>query len=811
MIALKWIKRCLVFLILGVLLFVLGRWGFSSSFKRLPIDEASMYNRVQELSKPIYDGKLSGTKGNTLSTEYIAAQFKELGILPGGKNETYFQSFSLMVPIIDTEPEFILFNQKMEKIKSFVMYEDYVALPGYNGGKIDYQGELLLVGTNLLRIDPTIIKDRIIVIDADRINIDRIQYVLDHGGKGLLISADSKTYGQAQLLEQQKNLSIQGKTGKSIFVGYISHDLNLSLIEQSKLEENTYDSVLGVIKNCSIKVTIDYPIMDSKNVFAVIPGNSKSDRILMLSANIDGLGKSIKDGYFQSANQSSSGISVLLELGRILKEQNIQGYKTVVLVGWNGSKEDEAGVAYYVNHPLYPLDKTTVIHIDRVGLITRDGIGLVSENMISAILKDKVLNYGLDKGLNVTKSGGDHSVIKQFVNKGVPALLVFDGSPPGSGTLDYSEAIQPEALKNTASLLLSYLEKEVYHTFEYDYLTTFEKSLILTLLCLILMNILIEYVYKNYQGKKIGGLSIESLYFKLPILIFRKYFIYLLSFLAVIFLLAFLVHLNGAMNIMNINGEWTTNFSLYLAVKKTLLYLRSIFDISNYKMYTDISTLKVIASSSMLSIKLIGGALLLSFIIGVFSGMVESFAAKKNHLSSIGMIVFFSIPDVLIVLLGVLSYTWIAIHLPNIKNLLPLKEYILPLISLSIIPTVYISRMTYVTVMEELSKDYVKAAKALGYSKFHIYQKDILPAVLFKTIDSLPTIMTMLLSNMIIIEYLFNYNGIVYYLLYLYKSHDLYRFVPMALTLALIYIIFVVGIKMIGKIINPLRKEVKNR
>ena len=83
-----------------------------------------------------------------------------------------------------------------------------------------------------------------------------------------------------------------------------------------------------------------------------------------------------------------------------------------------------------------------------------------------------------------------------------------------------------------------------------------------------------------------------------------------------------------------------------------------------------------------------------------------------------------------------------------------------------------------------------------------------MPAIIFKTIDSIPTILTMLFSNMIIVEYLFNYNGIVYYLLYLYNRHDVYRFVPLALSLGAIYLAITGLSFLIAKWVNPLKQEV---
>ncbi len=57
------------------------------------------------------------------------------------------------------------------------MYQDYVALPSFDGGGVDYNGDLLLVGTNLLRIDPALLEGKMAVIEGDVINPKWINYV----------------------------------------------------------------------------------------------------------------------------------------------------------------------------------------------------------------------------------------------------------------------------------------------------------------------------------------------------------------------------------------------------------------------------------------------------------------------------------------------------------------------------------------------------------------------------------------------------------------------------------------------------------
>ena len=154
--------------------------------------------------------------------------------------------------------------------------------------------------------------------------------------------------------------------------------------------------------------------------------------------------------------------------------------------------------------------------------------------------------------------------------------------------------------------------------------------------------------------------------------------------------------------------------------------------------------------------------------------------------------------------------TYISKNFPNVKEVIKLDEFILPLITLSILPTIYISRITFITIEDETKKEYVKSAKAKGFSRIRIFAGELFPAVIFKIADSLPGIMAMILSNMIVVEYLFNYTGVVYYLLYFFKKQDINGFIALSLVLGTIFIVLTWGIKFIAKIINPLRKEEKN-
>ncbi|WP_432402402.1 ABC transporter permease subunit [Wukongibacter sp. M2B1] len=129
------------------------------------------------------------------------------------------------------------------------------------------------------------------------------------------------------------------------------------------------------------------------------------------------------------------------------------------------------------------------------------------------------------------------------------------------------------------------------------------------------------------------------------------------------------------------------------------------------------------------------------------------------------------------------------------------------MLTLSIIPTVYISRITFIVVQEEIKKAYILTAKSKGVSKSDIFIKHIFPGVVFKVMDSMPTLITIIISNLIVVEYLLNYKGILYNLYRFYEVHDVTSFIGFSLALGLIYIAFVILSRLISKLINPIKRE----
>ncbi|WP_289116603.1 ABC transporter permease [uncultured Idiomarina sp.] len=89
-----------------------------------------------------------------------------------------------------------------------------------------------------------------------------------------------------------------------------------------------------------------------------------------------------------------------------------------------------------------------------------------------------------------------------------------------------------------------------------------------------------------------------------------------------------------------------------------------------------------------------------------------------------------------------------------------LNHLILPVIILSIMPMMLLLRLMRNATQEMLQKPYVKAARARGLNEFQVLIKHAVPNATQSVLQQVPLIFSLLLSNSIVIESIFNWPGI---------------------------------------------------
>lgn len=195
-------------------------------------------------------------------------------------------------------------------------------------------------------------------------------------------------------------------------------------------------------------------------------------------------------------------------------------------------------------------------------------------------------------------------------------------------------------------------------------------------------------------------------------------------------------------------------------------------------------------------------ALLISIVMGIIVSFLTTLLPQKSN-QFIGKTVSLleSIPDLLIIIIlqfaVLFYYKQTGVLLFSTAGTSQNKTYLLPIISLSLIPAIMVFKVIFYLVNEEMQKSYVLLAKGKGFNNFRIFFSHVLRNIAPNIIIHSKSIILILLSSMVVFEKLFNINGIFSYII-AYPNPDIIAF-----TLIMIYVpvflIYTVIMKIIYK------------
>jgi|GEM_PF-202787 len=106
------------------------------------------------------------------------------------------------------------------------------------------------------------------------------------------------------------------------------------------------------------------------NVIGYIEGTELKDEVVIICGHYDHLGKRGDEIYY-GADDNASGTAAVMELARMFKQAKNNGMKfkrSVVFVAFGAEESGLNGSSYYVENPVFPLEKTAlVINLDMIG------------------------------------------------------------------------------------------------------------------------------------------------------------------------------------------------------------------------------------------------------------------------------------------------------------------------------------------------------------------------------------------------------------------------------------------------------------
>jgi Zn-dependent M28 family amino/carboxypeptidase len=447
---------------------------------------------IRKLSSDEFEGRLPGTKGETLTVQYFVDQFKAMGLQPGNPDGTFIQKVPLVGLSGGPSP---LVVKKGAASHTFKVREDFVAFSkhvvddvgienselvfaGYGVQAPEYQwddfrgvdvkGKTIIVLVNDPPVpDPANAKE----LDPKTFGGKAMTYygrwtykfekAAELGAAGVLIvhetipAAYPWTVVQTMGGERFDLVTPDKNARRAKVEGWISMEAATALLKMAgqdyqKLKAaaraSTFKAVpLGMTASVSIKQKMR--TIDSQNVIAKLPGSDPKlrDEYVIYTAHWDafGTGDPVKgDSIRNGAADNASGCAMVLEIARQLKKHPAKRSALFLMV--TAEESGLLGSQYYSDFPLYPLGKTLAnINIDGINQWGRTKdltvVGLGASDLDdyakdAAAEQSRVLKPDAEpeKGFYYRS---DHF---NFAKKGVPAFdpdsgVDFIGKPAGYG------------------------------------------------------------------------------------------------------------------------------------------------------------------------------------------------------------------------------------------------------------------------------------------------------------------------------------------------------------------------------------------
>lgn len=168
--------------------------------------------------------------------------------------------------------------------------------------------------------------------------------------------------------------------------------------------------------------------------------------------------------------------------------------------------------------------------------------------------------------------------------------------------------------------------------------------------------------------------------------------------------------------------------------------------------------------------------LLLALVAAIFFALIGTFISmllREKARSRVKLIFYFfeTLPDILVILLAQLAVVYIyELTGTLISSIAPLggeRIYWLPVLCLMILPMIQLYRLSMLTFEAEEGKMYVELARSLGFGKAFVVFAHIFRNAIISVFFQSKKTMWFMLSNLLILELMFNIPGIM---LYMFKN-----------------------------------------
>lgn len=490
-----------------------------------PVEQAIGDISRQEIKKHIdylasdeLEGREACTEGGRKAGEYIAQIFQKYGLKPGGDDGSYYQQFpaqdliGLQGMAILGENNSMTITQASNQALAYELYEDFVPM-GFSGSN-QVEAPLVFAGYGITAPEYNYddykdldVKDKIVMLlryepqekesqgafAGPRYTkhawlATKTKQAVTHGALGIIMVTGPRYHKEEiDMVEPfQPRRGVLNSAGKPITIPFvqITRKVANQLLKLAKRDlgkiQNQIDTQLRSQSfelpqvRMSLQTNIIYRQLSKKvkarNVIGYLEGSVPElrDRVIMIGAHYDHIGL----GYWGAtdnrrgevhpgADDNASGTAAVIVLAKALGQLQTRPKRTVVFIAFDAEEMGCVGSAYYVDHPVFPLQDTAlVINMDMIGRCRNNRFVIkASNNPAYRALLGGINKRNRDLRLKLKMSfGAGASDEINFSKKRVPYLGFYAGVHRDYHRVtDTSNKINTKAMEKLCRLLFRFV------------------------------------------------------------------------------------------------------------------------------------------------------------------------------------------------------------------------------------------------------------------------------------------------------------------------------------------------------------------
>lgn len=392
-----------------VFIFLLSSLIFNSP--ALAQDTAYARKMMDTLCSPYFAGRGYVEDGYKKAAEFVAGQFKEIGLEPLLAGNIYRQRFPMSVNTFPGRVQVGVSKRRNWHVKWLVPGKDYIVDPASIAPKETIYGYEAY---------------EIVKVDSSSKSIDELKPYYSTDDRA--ITYDPKTVKDLQKRYDQISASKQ----------WIAVELVDGPLVWSVATDTAPVPIIQLRKKVVkkkwhfIALHLDQkfnPYYTSSNVIGCLRNPANPDSFIVIGAHLDHLGKMGKDAMFPGANDNASGTAMMLDMARYFDRPEVRRELkySIIFISFGGEEAGLLGSKYFVDHSPVELSKIKfMINMDLMGN-GQDGMMVVNGGVFKTQYDSLVAMNNRGKYLKEIKSRGKaaNSDHYWFSEKGVPSFFFY--------------------------------------------------------------------------------------------------------------------------------------------------------------------------------------------------------------------------------------------------------------------------------------------------------------------------------------------------------------------------------------------------